>query len=221
MTNQQVHINTNDIVTQANQLLKSILSLSTFDKVKEWDEAAIAHVAKIVATVGNIDIELNRLNQEMQSAQQEHKDKPFLNRMFSSSPEQKFKSAIAELENQKISLESLSEELQSKIDFTPNSPEEQKILIKELKQHKKELNVSKRELAATMKEIRTGARQESANASYGVGALLGGSKYTAAQRRAIRYDKEAKLSPHEDERASIERQLLEIDKLIIWTERFR
>ena len=221
MTNQQAGINIDDVVNQANSLLKSVLSLSTFNDVKEWDEKAAIQIANIVAVVDKTKNELSHLNQQSQMALQEHEDKPFLNRIFSSNPERKFKSAIAELEKQRTILESLAEELQLKIDFTPNSSEEQKILIQELKQRKKELNAEKREVAAKMKEIRTIARQESANASYSVGALVGGSKYTAAQRRAIRYEKESKLAPHEDEKASIERQIIEADKLIIWAERFK
>ena len=213
--------NVETVSTQAKQLLNSISSLSTFNQVKEWDEKATTHISKIVETVAGIETETDRVKQELQHAQQEHEEKAFLSRLFSGRPERKFNAVIAKHENQKNSLESLAEELQAKIDFTPNSPEEQTILIKELRQRKKEINANKREIAATMKEIRTKARQESAEASYSFSALVAGTKYTASQRRAIRYEKEAKLAPHEDEKAAFERQLVEVDRFIIWAERFK
>jgi len=105
-----------------------------------------------------------------------------------------------------------------KIDFTPNSLKEQKVLLKELRAQKKELQLQKREITATIKAIRREARTQSVHA----GQILFSynSKSAAIQRRQIRYKKEAKLRPHEDAMTAIERQLLQIDKDIFWVESF-
>lgn len=111
-------------------------------------------------------------------------------------------------------------ELQELVDFTPNSPEEQKTLLAELRLQKKELQLKKRELAAAMKAIRVDARQKSSEAGVVFGVFY--DRSTAAhQRRHIRYRKEAALKPHEGEKEAVERQLLQIDRDIMWVERFR
>lgn len=105
------------------------------------------------------------------------------------------------------------------VDFTPNSKEEQAVLLKELRIRKKELQIQKREVAASMKAIRTEARQHSARA----GTILGitySAKVASSQRRSIRYTKEATLRPQEDEKAAVERQLLQVDRGIVGVERF-
>jgi hypothetical protein len=71
-----------------------------------------------------------------------------------------------------------------------------------------------------MRDIRTVARQESANVPYTFTGIIGGSRARGYQRREIRYHKEASLRPHEDERSAIERQIIEIEKDIFWDERF-
>jgi hypothetical protein len=72
-----------------------------------------------------------------------------------------------------------------------------------------------------MKDIRTSARQKSANAATSLTALLAGGKYTAAERRSIRYSKERALAPHEDTKAEIEREILTTERQIIRIETFK
>jgi len=108
-------------------------------------------------------------------------------------------------------------QLQEKIDISPNNKEEQKALLKELRLQKKELQLEKKEINARMKDIRTTARQKYATAPYTVTGMLG---QTAAQRRALRYNKEAALSPHESARDGIERQISLVEREILWAERF-
>jgi hypothetical protein len=127
------------------------------------------------------------------------------------------------IENYKIKyrtvMESMAEKLQESIDFTPTSSTEQKLLLKELRQRKKELQLQKREVAASAKQIREEARLKSIRAGKFLGIVYD-SKLAAIERREIRYRREAAVAPHEDVKASIERQILQIDKDILWVERF-
>jgi hypothetical protein len=113
----------------------------------------------------------------------------------------------------------MASQMQEAIDFTPNSVEEQKALLRELRQRKKELQLEKRQVAASMKAIREGARQRSAQAGRGFFGMYN-PKQAASERRSIRYRKEAALRPHEDAKAAIERQIIQIDRDILWVGRY-
>ena len=71
-----------------------------------------------------------------------------------------------------------------------------------------------------MKVVRTGARQQSAQAGRVFGVFYD-SKLAASERRSIRYSKESILRPHEDAKTAIERQLVQIDRDILWAEKFK
>ena len=100
----------------------------------------------------------------------------------------------------------------------PKTAEERNLLVKELRIHKKELQLRKREATAAATAIREEARTQSA---YAGKTWLGlyDSGLAAAQRRRIRYAKEAALHPHEDVKASIQRQQLHIDQDLLWLDR--
>jgi hypothetical protein len=107
--------------------------------------------------------------------------------------------------------------LSDAIDFTPNSPEEKKALLAELRIHKKELEADKREVALNMSAIRADARQKNADID---GRASYDSKSAARDRRQIHYEKEAALQPHEDAKAAIERQIIQVEKDILRVEKF-
>ena len=169
--------------------------LSRFAEVAEWDERAELQIQKLIKAIQTIEREITQHSQ-------------FLEKLILESHRLKYKTV----------LENIVDKLQEAIDFTPNSSKEQKALIKELRQQKKELHLQKRELAIDMKAIRRNARSQTSNA--GKGFLGYNSKLAAFERRKIRYQKEAFLRPNEDISASIERQILQLDKNILWVERF-
>jgi hypothetical protein len=92
--------------------------------------------------------------------------------------------------------------------------------LKELNLERKELQLKKREINEQIRQIRTAARQKSANLPDKLIGAFGGSKYRASTRRSIRYQKEAALSPHEDAKSAIEGEILNLEKDILWVERF-
>jgi len=203
------------------KLMSDFKTLSTFSAIASWDSQAQMEIDRTIGVIRDLDIEISRQTQALEKIRQSKSEKSFVGRLFSSDKEEKELLQLIEKYNQyKATLGKMASQLQESIDFTPNSPEEQKILVKELRQRKKELQVEKKEIAAAMKAVRTGARQQSAQAGRVFGVFYD-SKLAASERRNIRYSKEATLRPHEDAKAAIERQLVQIDRDILWAEQFK
>ena len=202
-------------------LMNEYKGLLTFEQVASWDQRASAEVEQIANAIREADAKRADASRRLEQTKQERAEQNFIARLFSS---QKIEKSLDRLIQQfieyKTSLEGLAAQLQESIDFTPNSPEEQASLIKELRQRKKELQLEKREVAAAMKAVRDDARQRSARAGQALGGLIYSSKVAASERRGIRYAKEAAVRPHEDAKAAIERQLVQVDRDILWAEKF-
>jgi hypothetical protein len=203
------------------KLISDFKTLETFAAIESWDSQAQIEIDRIIGIVRDIDSEIFNQTQILEKIKQSKSEKSFVGRLLSSDKEEKELLQLVEKHNQfKATLEKMASQLQEHIDFTPNSPEEQKVLLKELRQRKKELQVEKKEVAAAMKAVRTDARQQSAQAGKVFGVFYD-SKFAASERRNIRYSKEATLRPHEDAKAAIERQLIQIDRDILWVEKFK
>lgn len=178
------------------QLMLEFKKLSTFADVSEWDKLAELEIKKIVDAIQSLETEF--------AIQAKVIDRLKINEL-------KTKYIVV--------LENMADKLQEAIDFTPNSSKEQKVLLKELRQKKKELQLEKREVATNMRAIQASARSRSAYAGRGFLGIYN-SKLATHERRIIRYQKEAALRPSEDSKAAIERQILQIDRDILWVERF-
>lgn len=201
-------------------LMDEYKTLSTYEAVAAWDQRAQAEVDRIAGVLQKLDAETARQLEALKQAKLEHAQKSFLKRTFAGrKPEQEIAQFIEQCRRSMATLEELASHLQEAIDFTPNSPEEQKALLRELRLRKKALQAEKREVLADMKAIRAEARVKSVHAGKG---FLGtyDSRRAAYERRQIRYAKEAALRPHEDSKAAIERQLVQVEKDIVWAERF-
>ncbi|MBE9251069.1 stage II sporulation protein M [Dolichospermum sp. LEGE 00240] len=177
------------------EMMYDFKNLSTFQQVEEWDRKAQAKIGELINITKYLETELTQNNK-------------ILDYLIMGIKEQYI-----------VFLASIVEKLQEFTDFTPNSPKEQKILLKELKQRKKELQLQKRELTANMKSIQADARLRSVYAGRDFLGIYN-SKLAAHERRRIRYQKEEALRPSEDMKAAIDRQILQIDKDILWVERF-
>lgn len=192
-----ISLSENILKTSTYQTLMGNFSkLSTFSEVDKWDKLAELEIKKLVTSLEKIELKLEN-NQKIFN-----------------------QSKISELRAKYINpLENIATKLQESIDFTPNSLQEKKVLLKELKQRKKELQLQKREITASMRTIQANARSRSTYAGRGFLGMYS-SKLAAHERRRIRYDKEAALRPQEDLKAAIDRQILELDKDILWAEKF-
>jgi predicted Fe-S protein YdhL (DUF1289 family) len=124
--------------TNARQLAMSIKDLRSFDEIAQWDKQATAEVENIRAAMRATEDKLQRAGQALEQAKRDHQAKPFLARLFSSRQEEK--RLVAEqsrLANEKLQLEELVDQFVAAIDFTPDSPDDLKELIKECRQRKK------------------------------------------------------------------------------------
>lgn len=201
-------------------LMTELKTISTYDGVTDWDQRATSEVGRIVDLIQGISEQVNRLTQELEQEQRAHGEKSFFGKLSSGRKgEKEIKAQIERHQNYLTKLDGMAAEMQEAIDISPNSAEEQKELVKELRLRKKELQLERREVAANMKAVREEARQKSAVA----GKFLGSydAKSAAYQRRQIRYKREGALRPQEDARAAVERQLIEVERDILWAERFK
>jgi uncharacterized protein YqgV (UPF0045/DUF77 family) len=178
-------------------LMNEFKSLSTFLEVSAWDKAAQDEIQYILEGIQLFDSVINEQSNNLTKLKVDY-----------------YKTRYRTL------METMTEELLEAIDFTPNSSVEQKSLLKELRQIKKELQLRKREVTASAKKIKEEARLKSIHAGKVLGIFYD-SKLASIERRSIRYKKEAMVAPHEDIKASLDRQILKTDKNILWVERFK
>jgi chromosome segregation ATPase len=209
------------IPPEIQKLFDKYPTLNTFAEVAIWDDLVNKEIEKLTTSINSNDSVIRQKTQALEQAEQERQRKPAILRIFiSHDNEKKFMAEIEELKTRNEQLHNLIEELRSKTDITPNNPEEQAALLKELNLERKELQLKIREINEQMRQIRTDARQKSAGLPNILRGALGGSQYQASARRNIRYQKEAALSPHEDAKTEIEREILRVEKDILWVERF-
>lgn len=195
--------------------------ITTFAEVREWDARAAQEIDRIVGECSRIESEVEKHDGQLARLRDERAQLPFLKRVVASrKPEKDLEQKTAELRKSLDQLGQMGTQLQETIDFTPNSKEEQKALIAELRHRKKELQIQKREAAASVRVVNAVARQESANADNVFNRFIG-RQYIAAQRRDIRYRRAAVLRNHEDWKLAVDRQINQLDRDISWAQRFR
>jgi hypothetical protein len=206
--------------SQYRKVVAAMDKLASFEGIAAWDRLAQDEVKQVEQHIQVLDRELFQNQQALIKARQDYSNKNFIAKLFGGRREiDRINGALTGLASQKQYCEDLAEQLQAHVDFTPNDTEEQKVLIKLLKQHKKELQQQKRELASDARQIRVAARQATANIGPNYGSKFVG-RLNASQRRNIRFQKEAALAPNEDAKTAIERQLIAVERRIIWAERF-
>lgn len=149
--------------TRAKELIDGLSRLTTFSEVSVWDRDSGAEISRIESHLKRHDELLRQLKTLESAAKREHDSKPFFKRIFSSPAHlEGIEAARTEIEREREELPKLADGLQSGIDQTPNSPEEQKEILQHLRFRKKELTQEKRAVNEDMRLIRTEARQQSA-----------------------------------------------------------
>lgn len=199
-----------DIASAMQTVLHEIKSIETFADIDRWDAKAEKYVQGIELLSKNISAALEECESRLTlgvEASDERSNLIAISKKLATTIER---------------LDKTQESLELAIDFTPNTPQEAKELIKDLKLMKKELALEKKEIALDMKAISVEARQR--------GAKIGTSAFTQTKftrqldrssRIRLRLQKEAALSPHENQKMLLERQMLDIDKNILWIEKLR
>lgn len=218
MTTQSISIPQHTASVDA--LIAEVTGLNSFEEVQGWDNKAKAALDKITADLDAVEKEIASVQQELTRLQAVHDAKPAYLKLMGKGGE--YKSAekqLAQFQTGQAQLEELADMLQGTIDMTPNSPDEQKLLIKGLRLQKKELQAQKKEVAAEMRAIRVESRQKSAQVTnYGFRSLSG---LATAERRRLRLQREIGLAPQEDRKAAIEKQILKLERLILWAEKLK
>ena len=199
--------------TNASLLATAIKNLSSFDEIAEWDKKVMAEVEALHSILKAIEVKQQTAIQIISQEQQEHNGKSFLTRLFDRRKEQKRGlDEQSRLAREKAQIENVIDQFESAIDFMPDSLDELKELLEECKQQKKELLSEKKAVNAQESSIREEAKQQTANTNYG--------KYGKGDRRRIRLNKDAALRPQDNQKTAIERQITELDQIIVWLERF-
>ena len=194
--------------------------LSNYEAVNDWDTRAQQEVRAIVETLKNLDKAIAVETANLQKAKFLFEEQSFFKRVLGKHQEEEaIANRLSVFRQRKVQVLQFVSKLQTSIDFTPNTTKEKEELVRELKLRKKELQAQKREEAVTMAEIRKEARVRSVDAGKNWIGLYD-SSVAADERRGIRYAKEAALRPHEDAKAAIERQLIQIERDLLWVEKF-
>ena len=197
----------------ASLLATAIKNLHSFDEIAEWNKKAMAEVEVMHSILRAIEGKQPTAIRGLSQEQKEHEAKSFLTKLFDGRKEQKrWLAEQSRLAREKAHIESLIDQFEAVIDFTPDTLDELKVLIEECKKQKTELLAEKKAVNAQMSSIRVDARQQTANTNYG--------NYGKGDRRRIRLNKESALRPQESQKTAIERQVTELDQIITWLERF-
>ncbi|MEX8498523.1 hypothetical protein [Leptothrix ochracea] len=210
-------ISASELTSSIDSLIAEVTGLNSFLDTDHWDNKAKSMLEKVALNIDEIDSSIANVQSQLHQAQMDFDSKPLYRRLLGKSGEIKsLEKHITLLQRERSKFDDLAERLQSTIDLTPNSPEEQKSLIKELRLQKKELQAQKKEVAAEMRTVRVESRQKSVQVTnYGFKSL---NTLATTERRRLRLNREIELAPHEDRKATIERQILNLDRVILWAE---
>jgi uncharacterized protein with PIN domain len=199
--------------TNAGQLATAIKNMRSFDEIAPWNKQATAEIKIMHSILKAIEEKQQKVTRFLSQEQAEHQARAFLPKLFGGRKEQKrWLAEQSRLAREKAHIESLIDQFEALIDFTPDTLDELKVLIEECKKQKTELLAEKKAVNAQMSSIRVDARQQTANTNYG--------NYGKGDRRRIRLNKESALRPQESQKTAIERQVTELDQIITWLERF-
>jgi uncharacterized protein with PIN domain len=199
--------------TNAGQLATAIKNMRSFDEIAPWNKKATAEIKIMHSILKAIEEKQQKVTRFLSQEQAEHQARAFLPKLFGGRKEQKrWLAEQSRLAREKAHIESLIDQFEALIDFTPDTLDELKVLIEECKKQKTELLAEKKAVNAQMSSIRVDARQQTANTNYG--------NYGKGDRRRIRLNKESALRPQESQKTAIERQVTELDQIITWLERF-
>lgn len=200
------------------QLLERVMFLNSFDGVSAWDAQAREQVTKINEVLGlEIPQKVEAVNANISIYEAEIKKSRFSKNAslaFKKKKEAYFDINLYEALSYR--LVELRTELIHWIDTTPDSKEEAKQMIAELKLAQKELSAQKKELSISIRKQNQFARRKNVIIA---GEFFSSPKLRQWQRYQVRVDRYNAVASLEDEIAEIETQSLEMDRLIIWIER--
>ncbi len=216
----EIATRSNLLYSRYKELLSSFDNLESFSDAIQWDSDANSLIELFKVSIYDFLEFQKTLQHELEKTISVRKSKSFFGRNFSSTKSEKeHRKSIIKMDEVVNSTESVIEKLQELIDRTPNSKADQKEMLNELKTLKKDLSLEKREINETIRQVNVEARKSISRVTGMRGGTLG--SVARFHRVNVRYQKEAALRPNEDAKAGINRQLLQIEKDILWVSRFK
>jgi hypothetical protein len=216
----EIATRSNLLVSRYKELLSSFDNLETFSDTIQWDSDASSLIELFKDSVSDFLEYQKTMQQELEIIKAERESKSFFARNFSSKKvEKEHTDSILDMADVVKKTEIVIEKLQDLIDRTPNSKADQKEMLNELKTIKKNLTLEKREINESIRQVNVEARKSISKVTGISGGIFG--TVARAHRVNVRYQKEAALRPNEDAKAGINRQLLQVEKDILWVSRFK
>jgi hypothetical protein len=215
----EIATRSNLLLSRYKELLPSFDNLENFSEAIQWDSDASSLIELFKNSISDFLEYQKSLQQELEIIKTERESKSFFMRSFSSKKSEKeHAESILDMADVVKKTEIIIEKLQDLIDRTPNSKVEQKEMLNELKTIKKNLALEKREINESIRKVNVEARKSISKVTGISGGIFG--TVARAHRVSVRYQKEAALRPNEDAKAGINRQLLQVEKDILWVSKF-
>ena len=208
-----------NLLDKTNILLKQIAEITSFDAVAKWDNEArevLGLLKKAFEEANGIE---EILKKDLTSLEIKYKNLPFYKKIFyNKKMENAILAKIQEIRNTKDTHTRCIDFLEEWIEKTPDDKNQADLMLKELKLMKKELTTAKKEISAQIKDINNKARMENAQVST---EYFSSAKSKQLQKIQIRMNKENSLLSQQDQKAAMDKQIIDIEKLINWVERIK
>lgn len=209
----------NDLV---QQLLNEHADIDSIQAAARWRQTAshlLADAASQQAqdqTQAHIDAHQHAVASALDAARQRH----WAVRLFPYGPLSRARRALKTHHSAAATHAANLTAIESMLDYWPATAAERASRLAELKARRKELVLLKKEAAADIRAVRSNARVASVQAGNSFLALATDRKAVAQQRRNIASERERKVAPHEGRKNAIERELIDLDRLIAKIESF-
>ena len=199
-------------VEALRNLNNSYDSLASFREVAAWVEKAENVFREADEFRQNKYQSANSIKEKLSHAENERKNKSFMQRNFGSRKgEKELSKDYEEIISEINALDKIIGKLRQQIVGLPKNRNEQKEMINKINTQKRELNIQKREINESIRQVNASAR----NARAGWAGVRGGGIIgtTARISRAnITQTKEDALSPLEAKRADLEARLALLER---------
>ena len=204
-------------ISEITSHIKQTINLSNIDEVLEWNIKNKHYVTKVETMKSFV---LNSMDSELGQYKSWINDQStsILTRAFRkfqsifSSKEVFLKQNQEKMRKQLEGLQELQEELQKWIDIAPNSIQESKQILENLKMRKQDLQAQKKEVSLAIREVNRSARTLSAG-------VYGRTKFAQIQRYGQRIQKEQNLEPHENQKLALDREIMDVERMMDWVKR--
>jgi hypothetical protein len=230
------HVSVPQHTAAVDALVAEVASLASLEEAQSWNARARAELDKITADLGITERKLLSLRQDLIRLKANHDAKPAYLKLkgkgseYGSAAEQ-----LAQFQMGQRQLVQLADRLEVTIDKVPNSSNEQKLLVRELRLQKKELLLEKKEVISKMSAIRVESRQKSAqftetellfrdgklNKPFWALSSADRSAVLRMLRESERSDREIELAPHEASKAAVDEEIMRLERLILWAEKLK